>query len=222
MAKLSMFFPFHFRNGHKVSELTKPCPRCQAKVTTSHMQGRALQIEETIFIDATGHCPQCKHDFTVACVITDDKIVHPVWLPVFFYRLWLNKIAKKLLKHTAKPTVTRASSAKSHDLLDRIKAFHHETTAPTSLNQSVSSESLPVHTHLVASDHIIGHFNGSPIPEYFYTPDGLYYFFKTTIPLHHRSTLDTMGPDEILIGNQLIYALGDKPIHTQTLPLSDS
>jgi hypothetical protein len=36
-----------------------------------------------------GSCPACHHRFPIACVITDDKRVHRVMLPLWVYRLWL-------------------------------------------------------------------------------------------------------------------------------------
>ncbi|WP_287882059.1 hypothetical protein [Aquitalea sp.] len=86
---ISSYLPVTFPNGNRVRRFGKHCPHCHAMVGCEHMSGLASLQQDKLFLAAQGSCPACHHRFSVACVITDDKRVHRVMLPLWVYRLWL-------------------------------------------------------------------------------------------------------------------------------------
>ena len=86
---ISSYLPVTFSNGNRVRRFGKHCPHCHAMVGCEHMSGLASLQQDKLFLAAKGTCPACHHRFPIACVITDDKRVHRVMLPLWAYRMWL-------------------------------------------------------------------------------------------------------------------------------------
>jgi len=86
---ISSYLPVTFANGNRVRRFGKHCPRCHAMVGCEHMSGLASLQQDKLFLAAQAVCPSCQQRFPVACVISDDKRVHRVLLPLWIYRMWL-------------------------------------------------------------------------------------------------------------------------------------
>ncbi|WP_137938499.1 hypothetical protein [Chitinivorax sp. B] len=58
------------------------------------MHGIATSVKTQIALAAQAECPACRRQFQVTCIITEDKRVLRVMLPLWLFRAYLQLIAK--------------------------------------------------------------------------------------------------------------------------------
>ena len=203
---LAKAFPFRFANGKTISQFSKPCIHCKTLVQTQHMHGRAVQIQELVFIDAVATCPHCRKQFDVACVISDDKAVHRIWFPLFIYRLQLNHFIKK---HHQKSAGTRP----------RPTPFQNDETNQTeSENQAHAQKNRPLKPVAVSDDgrplpfsdsdftpapDSIGRFLDQDIPASLVDKKNIHFDFERTLPAN--TTRFSLADDEVIYQLFLVY-----------------
>ncbi|UTH75994.1 hypothetical protein [Chromobacterium sp. IIBBL 290-4] len=173
--KISRFLPLTFANGNSVRRFGKHCPQCRAMVGAEHMEGLASLMKGKIFLSADASCPRCQHVFPVACVITDDKRVHRVMLPLWMFRLWL----KSATRNDPQPSDNDNWTV--------------ETEAPKGLE-------LPADADVLRSDEIVGRFQGEPIFAWVEYQGQRFIFDRAAASQNLRLT-----PSELLLEGRLIY-----------------
>jgi hypothetical protein len=92
--KISQFLPIRFRNGDRIQQFAKKCPHCGKTVSAAHMYGIAANINERVLLAAQAQCAHCQYRFPVTCVITAQKRVLRVALPLWLYRLYIQLLAR--------------------------------------------------------------------------------------------------------------------------------
>ncbi|KUM02249.1 hypothetical protein KIF53_18215 [Chromobacterium subtsugae] len=173
--KISRFLPLTFANGNSVRRFGKHCPQCRAMVGAEHMEGIASLKQGKIFLSAEACCPQCRQRFPVACVITDDKRVHRVLLPLWMFRIWLNSATR----HDPQP--------------ENQDNWEIEAEEPKGL-------SLPADAEVVRSEEVLGRFQGEPICAWI-EYQGQRFVFDRAAPGNNL----TLTPSELLFEGRLIY-----------------
>ncbi len=175
--KISHFLPIQFRNGDRVQQFAKKCPHCGKTVSAAQMHGIAANINERILLAARAECAQCRFRFPVTCVITPQKRVLRVVVPLWLYRLYI-----QLLMPDSRPA-------------PRLDTPATADTAP-------QRQPLPVAAHLVdASAEIIGYFGGRPIASSVMFDGQICTFERTSAD----QCKETLAADEILLEGGLIY-----------------
>jgi len=177
--RISRQLPKTFANGTKIRRFAKPCTRCQHMVEATHMDGQLLLIDNRLFLAARAHCPKCAHRFPVGCIITPERRVLPVRLPLWLFRVWFKIVAPK------------AAIIIEHDPAWQLG----DSGAPRVVQ--------PAETELAFSDAVIGRFQGQDIPaacHYLSHP----YRFERVAPAGRPVQT---GDQEILVRDQLIYRL---------------
>lgn len=122
--KISQFLPIRFRNGDRIQQFAKKCPQCGKTVSATHMYGIAANINERVLLAAQAQCAHCHFRFPVTCVITAQKRVLRVSLPLWLYRFYIQLLAK--------PTSARevpASMANDKPAVPKPVAVDQVTTA---------------------------------------------------------------------------------------------
>ncbi|QEL57128.1 hypothetical protein [Chromobacterium paludis] len=173
--KISRFLPLTFANGNSVRRFGKHCPQCRAMVGAEHMEGIASLMQGKIFLSADAQCPKCGETFPVACVITDDKRVHRVMLPLWMFRLWL----RTATRHDPQPA--------DND------SWEVEAEPAQGLMLSADAE-------VVRSEEILGRFQGEPICAWIEYQGQRFVFDRATSGGNLRLT-----PSELLLEGRLIY-----------------
>ncbi|MBB5019386.1 hypothetical protein HNQ59_002687 [Chitinivorax tropicus] len=92
--RINRFLPLPLGDGDRVSKFSKKCTHCGHIVTAEHMHGIATSVKAQIALAAEAECPACRRQFPVACLITEDKRVLRVMLPMWLFRFYLQLIAK--------------------------------------------------------------------------------------------------------------------------------
>lgn len=92
--KISQFLPIRFRNGDRIQQFAKKCPHCGKTVSAAHMYGIAANINDRVLLAAQAQCSHCQFRFPVTCVITAQKRVLRVALPLWLYRLYIQMLAR--------------------------------------------------------------------------------------------------------------------------------
>ncbi|AXE29789.1 hypothetical protein DK842_07750 [Chromobacterium phragmitis] len=175
--KISRFLPLTFANGNSVRRFGKHCPQCRAMVGAEHMEGLASLMHGKIYLSAEACCPQCEQRFPVACVITEDKRVHRVLLPLWIFRLWM----KSATRHDPQPSDN-----------DRWE-LEQADSAPKGLT-------LPADAEVVRSEEILGRFQGEPICAWI-EYQGQRFVFDRAAPDNNQS----LSASELLLEGRLIY-----------------
>ena len=91
--RISHFLPMPVGNGDRISKFSKKCPHCAHVVSADHMMGVASAMKGQIALAAEAECPACRRTFPVSCVITADKKVLRVRLPLWAFRSYLQLIS---------------------------------------------------------------------------------------------------------------------------------
>ncbi|OWY38063.1 hypothetical protein CEK28_14145 [Xenophilus sp. AP218F] len=181
--KIIRFLPITFPNGNSVRRFGKHCPQCRTMVGAEHMDGIASLMHGKIFLAAEACCPSCNDIFPVACVITDDKRVHRVLLPMWAFRLWLR-------------------SATRNDPQPPDNA-NWELAQDTPTPEEMQGYALPEDAKIVRSEEILGRFQGEPINAWIEC-DGRRFVFERATPPGGQLKLE---PSELLFEGRLIYRL---------------
>lgn len=153
------------------------------------MYGRVLLAQDRILLAAQAHCPHCGHRFPVSCVITDDKRVHRVIIPMNLLRWWLSTVRQH---HVSGEPATQA----------RDWEFHPATTLPEHQHLAMSPPKVTLPD--ARSDDIIGSFDGKPIPAWVRYQQKMYEFTRVW---QQKSGTPLLNEQEILIDEVLIYTL---------------
>lgn len=180
-AKISRSLPITFANGNAVRQFAKHCVRCRQLVSGEHMYGVMTLVQDRIVLAAEAQCPHCQAKFPVTCVITDDKKVHRVVLPMTILRWWLASSQAG----RPRPTPTRAED------------WEYPTpVAPTPTPRVV------LHTQPdQRSEESIGRFQDVAIPAWVQV-NGIRYVFAR--PVVDNASL-SLAPHELLIDGCLIF-----------------
>ncbi|OHX11033.1 hypothetical protein C2134_07390 [Chromobacterium sinusclupearum] len=173
--KISRFLPLTFANGNSVRRFGKHCPQCRSMVSAEHMEGIASLMQGKIFLSADARCPKCGETFPVACVISDDKRVHRVVLPLWIFRMWL----KSATRHDPQPV--------DND------SWQVENESPQGLMLSADAE-------VVRSEEILGRFQGEPICAWIEYQGQRFVFDRAA-----SSNNLALTPSELLLEGRLIY-----------------
>lgn len=176
--RISRFLPLTFKNGQTITRFAKHCVRCNELVGADHMHGIAALVQDRGVIAATARCPHCDTEFPVTCVITSDKRVHKVVLPVFILRWWLG-------------TTIRSP---------RPRTESHHWQYEEASNIPPAAASIPS-TEVVASPDILGSFDGKAIPAWLDVDGQIYDFSRTSQDGQHTK----LTPQEILFEDSLVY-----------------
>jgi hypothetical protein len=178
--RISRQLPKIFANGTKIRRFAKPCTRCRHVVEAQHMDGQLLMIDNRLFLAAHAHCPQCAHRFAVACIITPERRVLPVRLPLWLFRVWLKIVAPKAV------IITENDPAWQYE----------QDAAPPRITR-------PPEAELAFSEAVVGRFQGHDIPAACHYQSHPYRFERVA-----PAGLPINGSDqEILVRDQLIYRL---------------
>lgn len=181
--RISHYLPITFRNGNTVKRFAKHCVQCQELVSGEHMLGVAVHLQERLIIAAEATCPRCEARFPIACVITDDKHVHRVIVPMRILRWWLSTV-----------TPVPATDQRPIEPVDKTWDFQ-------ALNQSaLEPVSLPSES-LECSSEIIGQYQNRPIFAWV-RDDQQPYRFSHILGEHQKKILKS---DEILVDRYLVY-----------------
>ncbi len=147
------------------------------------MLGVAVHLQERLIIAAEATCPRCEARFPIACVITDDKHVHRVIVPMRILRWWLSTV-----------TPVPATDPRPIEPVDKTWDFQ-------ALNQSaLEPVSLPSES-LECSSEIIGQYQNRPIFAWV-RDDQQPYRFSHILGEHQKKILKS---DEILVDRYLVY-----------------
>ncbi|MBV8679280.1 MAG: hypothetical protein JO338_02395 [Aquitalea sp.] len=174
---ISSYLPVSFPNGNRVRRFGKHCPRCHAMVGCEHMSGLASLQQDKLFLAAQGHCPACHHRFPIACVITDDKRVHRVLLPLWVYRLWLNMATR----NTPQPVPQ--------------EKWELEEASPATTGFIVNDVAS-----VTCSEEILGRFHNQPISAWI-EYEGRRFQFERAAPPGQFA----LNEQELLLAGTLIY-----------------
>lgn len=129
--KISQFLPIRFRNGDRIQQFAKKCPHCGKTVSATHMYGIAANINERVLLAAEAQCAHCHFRFPVTCVITAQKRVLRVSLPLWLYRFYIQLLAKPTSKSNTADDVTPEKPAEP--VAPKSIAMDQVTTAIESL-----------------------------------------------------------------------------------------
>ncbi|MBA4708337.1 hypothetical protein [Aquitalea aquatica] len=176
---ISSYLPVTFPNGNRVRRFGKHCPHCHAMVGCEHMAGLASLQQDKLFLAAQGTCPACQHRFPIACVITDDKRVHRVLLPLWVYRMWLQMATR----NTPQP-VAQANWE-----------VQEENTAPAQQGILLTDAEVAAR-----SPEILGRFQDQPISAWIEYQDRRFVFERAAPPGQF-----VLGEQEVLLAGKLIY-----------------
>lgn len=129
------YLPLSFRNKEQVRQFSKPCTHCGKMLHAKNMHGVARLIDDHIAIAAKAHCSDCGNQFSVMCVIDNQKRVRRVLLPYFFFSLYLRSLKMQQGETEPAPKVEAAPAAPA-----------------------------PMPTDLVRAEESVGRYRGEPIP----------------------------------------------------------
>ncbi|RQO77492.1 hypothetical protein DBR44_02460 [Aquitalea sp. FJL05] len=180
---ISSYLPVTFPNGNRVRRFGKHCPHCHAMVGCEHMAGLASLQQDKLFLAAQGTCPACQHRFPIACVITDDKRVHRVLLPLWVYRMWLQMATR----NTPQP-VAQANWE-----------VQEENTAPAQQGILLTDAEVAAR-----SPEILGRFQDQPISAWIEYQDRRFVFERAAPPGQFA-----LSEQEVLLAGKLIYRQQD-------------
>lgn len=178
---IASYLPVSFGNGQQVKSFGKECPSCRKVVMAETMFGRLVVVQDRILLAAQGHCPHCGHRFPITCVITDDKKVSRVYLPMGILRWWLSTVH-------GEANAPREQKWESHP----------STTLPEHVRLPKQKVSLAQFDHY---ETIIGSYNGYTIYEWIEVDSKRYKFERVVpkgVPFH-------AAPGEILVEHVLVY-----------------
>lgn len=176
--RISRQLPKRFANGTKIRRFAKPCTRCKHVVEAKDMDGQLLMIDNRLFLAAHAHCPQCRHRFNVACIITTERRVLPVRLPLWLFRLWLKLVAPKAVIIT-------------------------ENDPGWQFSEDAPATTRPLEAELAFSAAVVGRFQGQDIPAACHYQSHPYHFERVVPAGHPAHTTE----QEILVREQLVYRL---------------
>lgn len=177
--KISHFLPIRFRNGDRVQQFAKKCPRCGKTVSAAQMHGIAANINERILLAARAECSQCHFRFPVTCVITAQKRVMRVALPLWLYRFYIRMLMRS--NDTGAPG-------------------HNAAAAPVTA-QPVNMV-IPL-DQVVTALEMLGSYQGKPIYAWI-EHHGKHYDFSRVTPNPQAEKLEL---DECLLDQAMIYKL---------------
>jgi hypothetical protein len=180
---ISSYLPVTFPNGNRVRRFGKHCPHCHAMVGCEHMAGLASLQQDKLFLAAQGTCPACQHRFPIACVITDDKRVHRVLLPLWVYRMWLQMATR----NTPQP-VAQAN-------------WEVQEENATPAQQGILLTDAEV---VARSPEILGRFQDQPISAWIEYQDRRFVFERAAPPGQF-----VLSEQEVLLAGKLIYRQQD-------------
>lgn len=181
---IASYLPIAFTNGSRVNRFGKECPQCHKLVMADAMFGRMLLVQDRILLAAEGQCPHCGHHFPISCVITDDKKVHRIFMPMIFLRWWLSTM------HGDEQGVRTQSEDWE---------YHPATTLP----EHQPKKAAPQLQGLTRSQEILGSFDGVKIPAKVFYDNGIYEFLRVA----PRNGFYQLAASEILVDEVLIYGL---------------
>ncbi|MDN0083660.1 hypothetical protein QU487_12985 [Crenobacter sp. SG2305] len=173
---IARYLPHTFANGTSVRRFAKPCPRCRQVVEAADMFGQLAVLQDRLFVAAEGRCRHCGHRFSVACMITNNKHVHRVALPMWAFKLWL----KMATRNTIQPA---------------DPAWSMSEPEPEPVTPSLDEADV------VAADTIVGRYDGLEIPAWI-NHDGHRYNFERTIASGQAPRL---AASEQLFRERLVY-----------------
>ncbi|MCW3481010.1 hypothetical protein OL229_15790 [Neisseriaceae bacterium JH1-16] len=175
---IARYLPHTFANGTTVRRFAKPCPRCRQVVESTDMYGQLAVLQDRLFVAAEGRCRHCHHRFSIACMISNDKHVHRVALPMWAFKLWL----KMATRNTIQPSDPNWS----------LPEPEPEPTVPSLADGDVTM-----------ADTIVGRYDGLEIPAWI-RHDGRRYNFERTIATGQSPQL---ASSEQLFRERLVYRL---------------
>lgn len=179
IARISRLLPKTFADGTKVRRFAKHCPRCRHFVEATDMEGMLAMLDNRLFLSAHARCPRCAARFGLGCMITQDKRVHPVRLPLWMFRMWLRYVLRKAV-----------------DIEEPSQDWQYG-------QEEAPAVARPADSELAFSESVIGRFQGQDIPascEYRSQP----YRFERVVPAGLPVNADEQ---EILVRNLFIYRL---------------
>lgn len=177
--KIYRFLPLTFANGNRISRFAKACPHCHGMVTARDMEGIARLLHDKIVLAAEAQCPECGKRFPVTCVISDDKRVHRVRMPLWLFRIWL----KLALRNLPEPQLQEDWSMQEE--------------APKAGIQLTDS------AQVTRSSEVLGQFDGTPISAWLEV-DGRHFVFERALPPAGHLCLND---SELLFEGKLVYRL---------------
>jgi len=180
--KISHFLPICFRNGDRVQQFAKKCPHCGKTVSAAQMHGIAANINERILLAARAECSQCHCRFPVTCVITAQKRVMRVALPLWLYRFYIRMLMRSTDAGTQQPLRAPAVSA---------PPAAQPANAEIPLDQVVTALEL------------LGSYQGKPIYSWI-EHRGKHYDFSRVTP---NPQAEKLACDECLLNQTMIYKL---------------
>lgn len=180
---ISSYLPVTFPNGNRVRRFGKHCPHCHAMVGCEHMAGLASLQQDKLFLAAQGTCPACQHRFPIACVITDDKRVHRVLLPLWVYRMWLQMATRNTPQPAAKANWE----------------VQEENTTPAQQGILLTDAEVAAR-----SPEILGRFQDQPISAWIEYQDRRFVFERAAPPGQFA-----LSEQEVLLAGKLIYRQQD-------------
>ncbi|WP_024304601.1 hypothetical protein [Pseudogulbenkiania sp. MAI-1] len=175
--KISRFLPLTFPNGNRISRFAKACPHCHGMVTAREMEGLARLLHDKIVLAAEAECPDCHRRFPVTCVISDDKRVHRVRMPLWLFRIWL----KLALRNLPEPQLQEDWSVPEEAPRAGIR--------------------LANNAEITRSSEVLGQFDGTPISAWLEV-DGRRFVFERALPPAGQLCL---SDSELLFEGKLVY-----------------
>lgn len=175
--KISQFLPIRFRNGDRIQQFAKKCPHCDKTVSATHMFGIAANINERVLLAAQAECPHCQFRFPVTCVITAQKRVLRVALPLWLYRMYIQMLSRSGQKT---PPPENAS---------------HQATAEVAPSSAISMEQV------TTAVETLGSYLDKPIFAWI-RRNGLIYDFERVCA---NPATEQLADDECLLEAWLVY-----------------
>lgn len=139
--RLSDYLPVRFANGDQVRQFSKPCVHCGQMLNAQHMQGVARLIKAHIAIAAKAHCPACDKQFSVTCLIDEDKRVQRVVVPYWLFNPYL-----RMLQPQENETL-----------------FEGGARQPEPMPETLVAKEIPI-SQLQLAEEAVGRYQGKPIP----------------------------------------------------------
>lgn len=175
--KISHFLPIRFRNGDRVQQFAKKCPHCGKTVSAAQMHGIAANINERILLAAKAECSQCHYRFPVTCVITPQKRVLRVALPLWLYRFYIQLLTRD---GVGKPAAVTAA----------------EPVEPPANQQARISASM-----VSGRGESMGSYQGQSIHDWIACGSDYFDFERVCA----NATGEKLAADEYLLENHLVY-----------------
>ncbi|SFO00121.1 hypothetical protein SAMN05660284_02695 [Formivibrio citricus] len=176
--RLSEYLPVRFANGDQVRQFSKPCVHCGQMLNAQHMVGVARLVKGMIAIAAKANCPACGKQFSVTCLIDEDKRVQRVVVPYWLFNPYLRAIQLQDDEQFA------SSSAAVSDMLPEPEA---------------ASEIPP--SQLERAEDAVGRYQGKPIPAWVRVNGRLFTFDRVAQNAQ-------AGQGELLLDGCLVYRPG--------------